>query len=106
MITKKQKELLDFIKEYYANNEIMPSYEEMMIGLGLQSKSGVFHHLLRLEERGFIKRIPNRKRAIEMVDNPIFKEEEIDETSKTKGFGTDYLNRKELITIIRMLLNA
>ena len=63
-LTEKQQELLDYLKSC----ERSPSFDEMRDALGLRSKSGV-HRLVRsLEERGFIRRIPNRARAIEIVD--------------------------------------
>lgn len=66
MLTPKQKELLDFIIEFSADHGYSPSFEEMRGACGLQSKSGIFRMLTALEERGFIRRLKNRRRAIEV----------------------------------------
>lgn len=65
-VTQKQNELLDYIQSC----ETSPSYEEMMIALRLKSKSGVHRLINGLEERGFIRRIKNRARTIELVERP------------------------------------
>lgn len=67
-LTQKQSELLDFIKAYIAAKSIAPSFEQMMEHVGLKSKNGVHRLLTALEERGLIKRLPNRARAIEVLD--------------------------------------
>lgn len=70
MITKRQKDLLDYIRHYMNKNEYAPSFQEMMEYLGLKSKSGVHRLVNGLTERGFIRRIPNRARAIEVINLP------------------------------------
>lgn len=65
-LTKKQAALLAFLK---AAPET-PSYEEMKEALGAKSKSGIFRLVAALEERGYIERIPNRARAIRVLDEP------------------------------------
>ena len=70
MLTKKQRELLLFIHERLKNDGIPPSYEEMKLALGLHSKSGIHRLVNALEERGFLKRLPNRARAIEILRLP------------------------------------
>ena len=74
MITPKQKELLSFIKEYLAEHGVTPSYDEMKDGLGLHSKSGIHRLVSGLEERGYITRLPNRARAIEVHNKRILSE--------------------------------
>ena len=67
MLTKKQKELLDYIKKVNKEHGISPSYEEMKNKLSLKSKSGIHRIISALEERGFIKKLANKARAIEIV---------------------------------------
>jgi len=70
MLTRKQHELLCFIHDKLAETGVSPSFEEMKDALDLRSKSGV-HRLIRaLEERSFIRRLPNRARALEVVRMP------------------------------------
>lgn len=70
MLTEKQRELLDFLHERTQARGVTPSFDEMRDHLKLQSKSGVHRLVVALEERGFIKRLPNRARAIEVVRSP------------------------------------
>lgn len=70
MLTRKQYELLRFIHERLKESGVPPSFEEMKDALGLQSKSGVHRLIMALEERGFIRRLPNRARALEVVKMP------------------------------------
>jgi repressor LexA len=70
MLTRKQHELLCFIHDRLAETGISPSFEEMKDALDLASKSGVHRLISALEERGFIKRLPNRARALEVVKMP------------------------------------
>lgn len=67
MLTKKQKELFDFISARTEDTGVCPSFDEMRAAIGQRSKSGVHRLILSLEERGFIRRLPNRARAIEIV---------------------------------------
>ena len=70
MLTKKQKNLLLFINKKLRSSGISPSYEEMKESLNLKSKSGI-HRLIRaLEERGFIRRLPHKARALEVIKLP------------------------------------
>ena len=66
MLTKKQIELLRFIHERLTENGVPPSFDEMKEALDLRSKSGIHRLILALEERGFIRRLPNRARALEV----------------------------------------
>ncbi len=70
MLTKKQHELLAFINERVTETGVSPSFDEMKDALDLKSKSGVHRLITALEERGFIKRLPNRARALEVLRMP------------------------------------
>ena len=70
MLTAKQRELLLFIDERLNSSGISPSFDEMREALELKSKSGVHRLISALEERGFIRRLPNRARALEVVKLP------------------------------------
>ncbi|MDE1466642.1 transcriptional repressor LexA [Aurantiacibacter sp. D1-12] len=70
MLTAKQHELLLFINRRLEESGISPSFEEMKEALDLKSKSGVHRLISALEERGFIRRLPNRARALEVVKMP------------------------------------
>jgi repressor LexA len=67
MLTRKQHELLTFIQTRLEDSGISPSFEEMKEALDLKSKSGVHRLISALEERGFIRRLPNRARALEVI---------------------------------------
>jgi repressor LexA len=70
MLTRKQHELLSFIQTRLDDSGISPSFEEMKEALDLKSKSGVHRLISALEERGFIRRLPNRARALEVIREP------------------------------------
>lgn len=70
MLTPKQKELLLFIHERLKESGVPPSYDEMKDALDLRSKSGIHRLITALEERGFIRRLPHRARALEIVKFP------------------------------------
>jgi repressor LexA len=70
VLTAKQRELLLFIDARLKENGISPSFDEMREALDLKSKSGVHRLISALEERGFIRRLPNRARALEVVKLP------------------------------------
>ena len=70
MLTRKQTELLQFISEQISRDGVSPSFDEMRDALGLKSKSGVHRLVTALEERGFIRRFPNRARALEVARLP------------------------------------
>lgn len=72
MLTAKQRELLLFIDRSLKGGGISPSFDEMREALELKSKSGVHRLISALEERGFIRRLPNRARALEVVKLPEF----------------------------------
>jgi repressor LexA len=70
MLTRKQFELLRFIHERLTESGVPPSFDEMKDALDLRSKSGIHRLITALEERGFIRRLPNRARAIEVIKLP------------------------------------
>ena len=67
MLTKKQKELYDYLCDYVIKNQISPSFEEMKNAVNLKSKSGIHRLITSLEQRGFIKRLKHKARAMEIV---------------------------------------
>jgi repressor LexA len=80
MLTRKQYELLIFINRRLGEGGVSPSFEEMKEALGLKSKSGIHRLISGLEERGFIRRLPHRARALEVVRLP-------EETAAARGRG-------------------
>ena len=70
MLTKKQRDLLIFINDYIQNTGLSPSFEEMKAGLDLKSKSGIHRLINALVERGFLARLPNKARALEVRKMP------------------------------------
>ena len=70
MLTKKQKNLLMFINKKLRSSGVSPSYEEMKSSLNLKSKSGIHRLISALEERGFVKRLAHKARALEVVKLP------------------------------------
>ena len=69
MLTFQQEKLLKFIIDYQKQNNVTPSFDEMKDGLDLKSKSGIHRIVSALEERGYIKKLNNRARAIEIIKN-------------------------------------
>jgi len=82
MLTKKQSELLRFIHERLKETGVPPSFDEMKDALDLRSKSGIHRLIMALEERGFIRRLPNRARALEVLRLP--------ESSTPSGHGKKF----------------
>ena len=70
MLTRKQIELLDFIKQRIDADGVPPSFDEMKEALDLRSKSGIHRLITALEERGFIRRLAHSARALEIVKLP------------------------------------
>ncbi len=70
MLTKKQHQLLLFIRDRMARDGVAPSFDEMKEALDLQSKSGIHRLIMALEERGFLRRLPHRARALEVIKLP------------------------------------
>ena len=71
MLTKKQKELLNYIQNFQSKSGVTPSYEEMKSALNLKSKSGIHRLVIALEERGFVKRLAHKARALEVIKDGI-----------------------------------
>ena len=69
MLTFQQEKLLKFIIDYQKQNNVTPSFDEMKDGLDLKSKSGIHRIVSALEDRGYIKKLNNRARAIEIIKN-------------------------------------
>ena len=84
MLTPKQKELLLFIHERIKQKGVSPSFDEMKEALNLASKSGIHRLIIALEERGFIRRLPNRARALEVLKMP----ESVTPTAPPRGRQT------------------
>jgi repressor LexA len=84
MLTKKQIQLLEFIQTRMARDGVPPSFDEMKDALDLRSKSGVHRLVTALEERGFIRRLPHRARALEILRLPDALAERVAATSKAK----------------------
>ncbi len=82
MLTRKQLELLDFINTHLKRDGVPPSFDEMKAALDLKSKSGIHRLITALEERGFIRRLAHRARAIEIVKLP--------EAMEKPGFTTRF----------------
>jgi repressor LexA len=70
MLTRKQHELLVYINDYLAKSGVSPSFDEMKDALDLKSKSGIHRLITGLEERGFLRRLPHRARALEVLRMP------------------------------------
>ena len=83
MLTRKQSELLRFINERLKETGVPPSFDEMKEALDLRSKSGIHRLIIALEERGFIRRLPNRARALEVLRLP---ESSTPSLSRTRRF--------------------
>lgn len=84
MLTRKQHELLMFIHERLKESGVPPSFDEMKDALDLRSKSGIHRLITALEERGFIHRLPNRARALEVIKMP---ESSVPGGVRRKGFN-------------------
>ena len=82
MLTRKQHELLTFIDTHLKANGVSPSYDEMKEALNLKSKSGIHRLITGLEERGFIRRLPHKARALEVIKRP----ENMIDDPPAKGF--------------------
>ncbi len=70
MLTQKQNELYELIVSCHGRDGIVPSYDEMAVALGMTSKSGICRLIQALEEKGHVRRLPNRARAIEPIPRP------------------------------------
>jgi repressor LexA len=84
MLTRKQLELLMFVNQRLKESGVPPSFDEMKDALDLRSKSGIHRLIKALDERGFIKRLPNRARAIEVIRLP---ESHQPQQARSRGFS-------------------
>ena len=108
MLTEKQHELLKYIYQRVTENGISPSYDEMKLAVNLHSKSGIHRLVNALEERGYIRRLPNRARALEIIKHP-FADQSNElakkiEIEKTQSFTNE--NRKSESSILGYALRA
>src|SRR4029079_17073118 len=87
MLTRKQFELLRFIHERLTESGVPPSFDEMKDALDLRSKSGIHRLITALEERGFIRRLANRARAIEVIKLPDSVAHGINGGGRSRGFN-------------------
>ncbi len=83
MLTKKQHELLLFLEEKITQSGVTPSFEEMKNRVGLKSKSGIHRLISALEDRGFIKKLPFKARAIEILKSPNIRPKSSDNKNET-----------------------
>ena len=77
MLTTKQLKLYNYLKKSFKDNSVSPSFEEMKIALGLKSKSGIHRLINALEERGFIKRLHNKARAIKIINQNVIEQKKM-----------------------------
>lgn len=91
MLTRKQNDLLRFIHERLKETGVPPSFDEMKEALDLRSKSGIHRLITALEERGFIRRLPNRARALEVVRLPDSVTPGLAASSPAKGFSPNVI---------------
>lgn len=115
MLTRRQADLLKFIDFSSKEQGIAPSFDEMTAGLGLRSKSGVHRLITALEERGYIRRLRNRARAIQVVrlPGPILADNTagltavmLPEPVATLARQAAYAQRIELDTLVREAVSA
>lgn len=96
MLTKKQHQLLFFIKDRLEATGVSPSFEEMKEALNLKSKSGIHRLITALEERGFIRRLPHRARALEILKTPEVAGNQVDAQADTTVIHTDFRSKPHL----------
>jgi repressor LexA len=97
MLTRKQHELLTFIHERLEATGISPSFEEMKEALDLKSKSGIHRLITALEERGFIRRLPHRARALEVLRLPDAKPQAKPRRDRSNVIETNFKRRPEAL---------
>ncbi len=101
MLTKKQLDLLVFIQKSTITNHITPSFDEMREALCLKSKSSIHRLINSLEERGYIRKIANKARAIEIIKTPASqKEQSIRKSKKSKEFSLSENSISEKIPLL------
>ena len=95
MLTKKQKDLLILIDNRISAVGVPPSYDEMKDALGLASKSGIHRLITALEERGFVRRLPNKARALEVIKMPegLQKDEPLAPVAANDGYEIPFVGK-------------
>ncbi|AQT47295.1 transcriptional repressor LexA [Bartonella choladocola] len=106
MLTRKQYELLLFIHNRLKETGIPPSYDEMKDALDLASKSGIHRLITALEERGFIRRLPNRARALEVLKLPETMSPAINSVRKFSPSVIDGQKNKNMKNVVRRELSS
>src|SRR5260221_12059435 len=91
MLTRKQHQLLLFINQRLNATGVCPSFDEMKDALGLKSKSGIHRLITGLEERGFIRRLPHRARALEVLRLPEAVAAPQREPTRARGFAPNVI---------------
>ena len=90
MLTKKQKELFEYLSDYIYSNSISPSFEEMKRAVNLKSKSGIHRLITSLEQRGFIRRLKHKARAMEIIKT-LKSNSNFDDKNKSDGISIPLL---------------
>ena len=90
MLTKKQKELFEYLSDYIYSNSISPSFEEMKRAVNLKSKSGIHRLITSLEQRGFIRRLKHKARAMEIIKT-LKSNSNFDDKNKNDGISIPLL---------------
>ena len=103
MLTVKQKKLLEYINSFQKKNGVTPSYEEMKSALDLKSKSGIHRLILALEERGFLKRLAHKARALEVIKDGISSVKISNQQKKNVVLGNFNSNNHEETNITQKL---
>ena len=103
MLTVKQKKLLEYINSFQKKNGVTPSYEEMKSALDLKSKSGIHRLILALEERGFLKRLAHKARALEVIKDSISSVKISNQQKKNVVLGNFNSNNHEETSITQKL---
>lgn len=98
MLTSKQKELLIFIHERVSQTGVSPSFDEMKEALDLKSKSGIHRLITALEERGFIRRLPHRARALEILKLPDAVSSKSEEASNSNVIEANFSKPKSNVS--------
>ena len=106
-LTKKQKQIVDFISNFLETNDYSPSYREIMIGLGLSSVSAVAEHIDNLVGKGALKKVPGAARSLEVVGSPYSETVALfNQTINTLDSKEDIELLQKAATILGLDLNA
>ena len=102
MLTQKQLQLLKFIQNNSLSRGVPPSFEEMKLALNLRSKSGIHRLITGLEERGYLKRLPHRARALEIIKLPTHLSPKVEESKQFKDSNIHKQDYSEISLIGRI----